>query len=460
MSILVPHISFKRRLFSSSGWAFFTMLVWECVESLLEYAIAYVISSAITMLVIKLVATFLIITATQVASKQLQRFIMTLVKKLTYQKGEDKVEILKKFWEFLKANKCSLISIVSAVLLAAGGTCVIDVENLPQIPLGKGEVIEAVIQEEDLIATEIVYGKEAVVATEIVYGKEAVIATETVYGEPIFATEIVWEKEPVLATETVWEKEPIVATEIIYSVEPVIADKLTFIANAVIYENGSNTIKYNIGDVVLNSEVSLYLDKVDVFQVGDTIKEGVILYDIGDIIKDGVVKYNVGDVIEEGVIKYDIGDYMGNEVLYNVGDVIVPAEILYNVGDIIEPAEILYNVGDVIIAKGTVLEEAKTVAPINATPYIYYALLAIVVGLCGTFFENPKDYAERKEKEGLKKEAKKELKEEAKKEVNEKEQSIVAQEQKVAEAEKAKADAERRAKIDAVKAAMKAEKAN
>jgi hypothetical protein len=439
MSILTPHISFKRRLFSSSGWAFFTMLIWECVESLLEYAIAYVISSAITMLVIKLVATFLIITATQVATRQVHKFVLAFVRKLTYRKGDDKVKTLKntfkKIWELIKANKCSLVSIFTAVLLAVSGTGVIDVNELPAISLGSETVIEAVVQEEDLVATEIVYGKEAVLATEIIY------------GEPIFATEVVWEKEPVYASEVVWEVEPIIATETIYSVEPVIADKLTFIANTVIYEDDGTTIKYNVGDVVLNSEVGAYTDSVDVFQAGDIIKEGTILYNKGDIIKEGTIKFNVGDVVEEGIIKYDVGDYIKNEILYNVGDVIVPAEILY-------------NVGDVIIAKGTVLEEAKTIPPFNVTPYIYYALLAIVAIVVGVFFEKPKDYAERKENEALKKEAQKEIKQEDKKAVTDKEKEIVAQEQKVVEAEKQKNEALKRARLEAIKSAIRAEKAN
>lgn len=437
MSIYTKHISFRRRLFSSSGWAFFTMLVWECVESLLEYAIAYFISSAITMLVIKLLTTFLIITATQVVSRQMQRFVLTFVRKITYKKGEDKVKALKNFWQLIKSNKCSIISIISAVLLAAGGTCVINVDELPQIPIGKEQVIEAVVQEEDLVAT------------EIIYGKEAVLATETIYGEPIFATEIVWEKEPVIADKVIYEegKEPVIATETIYSVEPVIADKLTFIANTIIYEDDGTTIKYNVGDVVLNSEVGAYTDSVDVFQLGDVITEGTILYNKGDIIKEGIVKFAVGDVVEEGIKKYDIGDYVGNEILYEKGDILVPAEILY-------------NVGDVIIAKGTVLEEEQVIPPTNLTPYIYYILLALVAGVAGVFFEKPEDYTQRKENQNLKKEAQKELKQEEKKAVSEKEQAVVEQEHKLDEVKKQQLEAQKRLKIEQIKAQIRAGKAN
>lgn len=453
MSILTPHISLKRRLFSSSGWAFFTMLIWECVESLLEYAIAYVISSAITMLVIKLVATFLIITAVQTITKPTQRFIMNFVRRFTYKKGEDKVKFLKKVWDLIKSNKCTIALVISTALIGAGGTNLINVDQLPAIPFWDGEVVEAVIQEEDLIADEIVWEKEPVYAAEDTIIKDAVVATETIYGKPIFATEIVWEKEPVIADKIVWEVEPIIADEVVYLVEPVIANKLTFIANTVIYENDGTTVKYNVGDIVLNSEVGAYTDSVDVFQAGDIISEGTVLYNKGDTIREGIVKHEEGSIIEEGIIKYNIGDYIENEILYNVGDVITPAEIV-KAGELLSEGTVKFNVGDVIIAKGTVLEEEKTIAGTNLTPYLYYIILAIVALITGSYFESPKDYAERKENEALKKVAKKEIKQEQKKAVDEKTQEIVEQEQKVAEAEKQKLEAERRIKIDAVKAAM------
>lgn len=225
-------ISLKKRICSSSGWAFFTMLAWETVESLLEYAIAYLISSAITMLVIKFITTFLIVTAAQTITKPTQRFILTFVRKLTYKKGEDKVNILKKIWELLKSNKCSIVVILTSALMAVSGTSIINVEDLPAIKLGK-----------DTVVTEIVY-----------------------------------------------EVEPVYATEIVYEVEPVIAETLTFVANDVIYEADNITIKYNVGDIVANNDITNYINQVDVYQIGDVIEEGVVKYNIGDVIEEGIMK--------------------------------------------------------------------------------------------------------------------------------------------------------------------------
>lgn len=444
--------SFKKRICSSSGWAFFTMLAWESVESLLEYAIAYLISSAITMLVIKFVATFLIVTAAQTMTKPTQRFFLTFVRKLTYKKGEDKLKFLKKIWDLVKSNKCSIALVISTALIGAGGTNLINVDNLPAIPLWDGEVIEAVIQEEDLIAEEIVWEKEPVYATEDVVIKPAVIATETIYGKPIFATEIIWEKEPVYATEIVWEVEPIYATETIYSVEPVIADKLTFIANTIIYEDG--TIKYNVGDIVANSEVSEYTDKVDVFKAGDVIKEGTVLYEKGSIIKEGIIRHEIGDIVEEGTVKHEIGDYLGNEVLFEINDVITPAQIVRR-GELLSEGVVKYEIGDVITAKGTVIQEEKIVPATNLTPYLYYIILAIATVIFGAYFELPEDYKERKEANNLKKAAKKSIKDEVKQAETEKANTVAKQEQKAAEAEKQKRDAEWQIKLDAMKEKLK-----
>lgn len=405
--MLLHHkISLKRRLFSSGGWAFFTMLVWEGVECLLEYAIAYFISSTLTLLLIKLVTTFLVVTTTQTIIKPIERFLSTFIKKIIYKKGDDKVKALKTVWEYIKSNKCSIAVVLLSGLIGASGSSIIDVDQLPAITVGKEKVIEAVIQEEDVLATEIVY------------------------GDPIFADEVIWEKEPVIADAIIWEKEPVYADEVIWEKEPVIADKLTFIANTVIYEEDGTTVKYNIGDIVPNSEIDAYTDKVDVYQVGAVIVEGTILYDVGDLIIEGVVKHNKGDIVEEGIIKYNIGDYI--------------------------ETEIIYNVGDVMVAKGTVIEEAKTIPATNITPYLYYAVLSIVLAVAGVFFEKPKDYLARKELDTLKKQAKKEIVAEENKAVIEEEQKKAEAEKVKAEAEKAKIELENRIKLDKIKADIRA----
>ncbi len=241
-------ISIKQRIFSSSGLAFLTMLVWEGVESLLEYAIAYFISSAITLLAVKLLTTFLIVTLTQSMLRQLQKFFMTFIHKLTYKEGEDKVDKLKKIWELIKSNKCSLIVILGACLMVFSGANIINIDELPAIEIGSETVVEAVIQKEDLIATEEIYS-------------EPVIATEDIYGEPV------------------------------------LAEKLTMIATQVIYSEDGSTIKYNVGDIIDNADFFKYMSQVKIYNEGDVIEPAKLLYKAGDIIEEAKLLYNVGDVI-------------------------------------------------------------------------------------------------------------------------------------------------------------------
>ena len=348
MGFLRKHLQGKR-LFNSGKWAVFTVIVYECIENLLEYAIAYLVSSAITVLLIKTLATFAIITVTQVMSNQTQRFFLTFIKKFTYKKGDDKVEKLKSIWQIIKSNKCSLVVILCSLLLCLTGTKVINADELPVIEIGSEKHIEAVIQKEDLIATEDIYS------------------------------------------------EPVLATEDIYS-EPVLADKLTIVATQTIYEDDGSTIKYNVGDIIANSDFFKYSSQVKI---------------------------------------------------YNEGDIIEPAKLLFSVGDVVEEAKLLYAVGDVITPAGTILEEEKVIPPVNITPYLYNILLTLGVGIAGCFFESPNAYEKRKKEASLIKEAKKEL-------ANEKSIALIEQKQKVAEAEKAKCDEEKRLKLEEIKAEIKA----
>lgn len=429
----------KKKLLKGGAWATFTFVVWELVESAFEYLIAFFITNAFVFFLFKTLTAIAIIKTTEIASIPIQKGLIVFLTKIFYVKGEQKVNnfknILSKVWTAICDNKCSVGVIIAAVMSFLSGTSVINVNELPSIDIALGKPTPAIVQETDVIAT------------EIVYGKEAVLATETIYGDPIFATEVIWEKEPVIADKVIYEegKEPIYATETIYSVEPVIADKLTFIANTTIYEEDGETIKYNVGDIVLNSEVTAYTDKVDIFQVGDVIKEGTILFEKGSVIKEGVVKFNIGDVVEEGIVKHDIGDYIGNEILFNIGDVL-------------EPAEILFNIGDVVIPAGTIIQEEIPAKTFNITPVIYWALVVAIGTVCGVYFETHKQATKRKE-ETLKAKQEKQNIKIAKKEVQQEQKSLIAeQKQKVEDAEKVKAEAERRCEIEQIKADIKAGK--
>lgn len=428
----------KKRLINGGGWAFLTMLAWEGVESLLEYAIAYLISSAITLLVIKVLTTFLIVTAVQgMIIRPLKRFLLSFIRKIIIDKKGEKQEmekfkfILGTVWKYLKANKCSLVVVLCSAIIGLSGSSVIDVEKLPAITVGSATEIPAVIQEEDVVAEEVVWEKEPIYATETIYGK-AIFATETIYEEGC---------EPVYATETIYKEgcEPIYATETIYGKEPVIADKLVFIANAVIYEEDGETVKYEVGDYVPNAEASMYIDKLDMFNKGEVIFEGEILFEKGSLIKAGEVLFEKGSLVSEGTIKFNEGDYIGNEILYNVGDVLVEGTKKHDIGDILIPA-------------GTILEESRTLPPTNITPYIYYAILAIGMIISGVFFEKPDAYAQRKEDEKAKKQEA-ELKKQAAKEIADEERAKTEAEQKAEqEALLQQAEAEKRARLEKIKA--------
>ena len=79
------------KLFSGSGWALFTMFVWELVEDCLENAIAYVLSSAIAIFVTKALSTLFIITATQGIKVVIKKTMIPFIKKMTYKEGFDKM---------------------------------------------------------------------------------------------------------------------------------------------------------------------------------------------------------------------------------------------------------------------------------------------------------------------------------------------------------------------------------
>lgn len=127
---------FWKKVFSGGGWALFTMFVWEMVEEALENAIAYVISSAFAIFITKAISTFAVITATQGIKSLLKKFLLPFIKQLTYKEGDDKMKFFKKIWEFLKANKFSLLGTASAVTTTLSGTGVIDVSSIPTLMIG------------------------------------------------------------------------------------------------------------------------------------------------------------------------------------------------------------------------------------------------------------------------------------------------------------------------------------
>lgn len=87
-----------KKLFKGSGWALFTMFVWELLEEALENIIAYALSSAVAIFVTKALSTLAIITATQGLKVCIKRFLFPFFKKLTYKDGNDKMKFLKNYF--------------------------------------------------------------------------------------------------------------------------------------------------------------------------------------------------------------------------------------------------------------------------------------------------------------------------------------------------------------------------
>ena len=123
-------------MFNGSGWALFTLFVWELIEEGLESLIAYTISSVIAMFVVKALSTLAIITATQSIKVLVKNILYPYVKKLIYRKGGDKLEKLKQFISWIFANKKSLIGIVSGATATLSGTGVIDISTFPVLMVG------------------------------------------------------------------------------------------------------------------------------------------------------------------------------------------------------------------------------------------------------------------------------------------------------------------------------------
>lgn len=124
------------KLFSGSGWALFTMFVWELVEECLENAIAYMLSSAIAIFVTKALSTLFIITATQGIKVVIKKTMIPFIKKMTYKEGFDKMSKVKSFFTWIWCNKKSLVGICSSAVIGLSGTGVIDVNSLPALNIG------------------------------------------------------------------------------------------------------------------------------------------------------------------------------------------------------------------------------------------------------------------------------------------------------------------------------------
>lgn len=92
------------------------MFVWELLEEGLETFIAFAISSVCAIFVVKALSTIGVVFATQGIKVAVKRFLVPFIKKITYKKGNDKMEKLKKFFSLVWSNKKTIIGSILAVV--------------------------------------------------------------------------------------------------------------------------------------------------------------------------------------------------------------------------------------------------------------------------------------------------------------------------------------------------------
>lgn len=125
--------TFKKWFLSTSGWAVFSMFVWELVEEGLESLIAYMLSSAVAIFITKALSTLAIITATQGIKVGIKRFLLPYFKQIIYKEGNDKVKKFREFLSWLNANKCTIGGVAVGALTAVSGAGLVDVASFPAL---------------------------------------------------------------------------------------------------------------------------------------------------------------------------------------------------------------------------------------------------------------------------------------------------------------------------------------
>lgn len=126
----------RKKLVNTSLLAFFSLMLSELVEEVLEDSIAF----GITWLFAKAVSSLGIVFLVQfikICGKK-------MIKKVTYKEGNDKMakikNLLKNIANGIWANKFSLLGTISAILVTLGGTGLIDTNTLPEIALGGANI--------------------------------------------------------------------------------------------------------------------------------------------------------------------------------------------------------------------------------------------------------------------------------------------------------------------------------
>lgn len=140
--------------------SFFSVFTWELIEELFESAIAFALSSACAIFFAKAISTFAVVGLTQLTKKGIRKVLYLTIKKITHKQGDDKMNFIKKILETIYANKCSLVTILSSVIISLSGTGVIDVNTIAPIEIVTEEAIIEVVAEEDIVATETILAED------------------------------------------------------------------------------------------------------------------------------------------------------------------------------------------------------------------------------------------------------------------------------------------------------------
>lgn len=130
-----PHKPLSHRLFHGSLWALFTMFVWEIVEEGIETLIAFCISEVVAMFFVKALSALAIIGATQGIKVCIKRFLVPVIKTLTYKEGFDKMSKIKKFFTWIWCNKKTLLGTAATAVASLSATDVIPVDQIPALPV-------------------------------------------------------------------------------------------------------------------------------------------------------------------------------------------------------------------------------------------------------------------------------------------------------------------------------------
>lgn len=107
--------------------SFVFYLAIDLVEELLEEIFAF----GITWVFAKAISTFAVVVITTGG----KTIFKSIVKRITYKEGNDKMKAIQKFGQWIKGNYKPLLGTASAAVTALGGTGVIDVMSLPALDI-------------------------------------------------------------------------------------------------------------------------------------------------------------------------------------------------------------------------------------------------------------------------------------------------------------------------------------